>query len=300
MSEKRVAPPDGGSGDLVLIQRHLENLSAGEILEELDARMEEMTDQSCDPELIRLYLDVLEEKEPLGLELDPEASLQRFLEERAGEENTPPEEPAAQAAVSRPAGLRRFRHFPRTLIAAAVVAVLFGLGSMAGSSRLWESVVHLTQGTLQIVPPGASQSGQTSAQPPLEELEFTSLQEALDAYGITEPLAPKWLPEGFESRDVIISVDPDFIRIIAVYQCREKEIRVTVRCYNSQEGLEGFLLEKQEWLQETEYISNHVVHSIFQNVDTYSASWSRGLNVATISGDVTEEELEKIIDSIYD
>ena len=44
MSEKRVAPPDGGSGDLVLIQRHLENLSAGEILEELDARMEEMTD----------------------------------------------------------------------------------------------------------------------------------------------------------------------------------------------------------------------------------------------------------------
>ena len=28
MSEKRVAPPDGGSGDLVLIQRHLENLSA--------------------------------------------------------------------------------------------------------------------------------------------------------------------------------------------------------------------------------------------------------------------------------
>lgn len=106
MSEKRVAPPDGGSGDLVLIQRHLENLSAGEILEELDARMEEMTDQSCDPELIRLYLDVLEEKEPLGLELDPEASLQRFLEERAGEESrsTPPEEPAAQAAVSRPAG----------------------------------------------------------------------------------------------------------------------------------------------------------------------------------------------------
>ena len=41
MSEKRVAPPDGGSGDLVLIQRHLENLSAGEILKELDARMEE-------------------------------------------------------------------------------------------------------------------------------------------------------------------------------------------------------------------------------------------------------------------
>ena len=77
MSEKRVAPPDGGSGDLVLIQRHLENLSAGEILEELDARMEEMTDQSCDPELIRLYLDVLEDlHQKKGVEITVELGLQ--------------------------------------------------------------------------------------------------------------------------------------------------------------------------------------------------------------------------------
>ena len=299
MSEKRVAPPDGGSGDLVLIQRHLENLSAGEILEELDARMEEMTDQSCDPELIRLYLDVLEEKEPLGLELDPEASLQRFLEERAGEESTPPEEPAAQAAVSRPAGLRRFRHFPRTLIAAAVVAVLFGLGSMDGSSRLWESVVHLTQGTLQIVPPGASQSGQTSAQPPLEELEFTSLQEALDAYGITEPLAPKWLPEGFESRDVIISVDPDFIRIATRYTGDEKEIKIVVHRYNSEEALDRVSVEKENGQQDVKYIRGGVEHSIAQNRGFYTASWTNGLNIVSIVGSVTEEELEQMIDSIY-
>ena len=288
MSEKRVAPPDGGSGDLVLIQRHLENLSAGEILEELDARMEEMTDQSCDPELIRLYLDVLEEKEPLGLELDPEASLQRFLEERAGEESTPPEEPAAQAAVSRPAGLRRFRHFPRTLIAAAVVAVLFGLGSMAGSSRLWESVVHLTQGTLQIVPPGASQSGQTSAQPPLEELEFTSLQEALDAYGITEPLVPKWLPEGFESLGVTTNVDPDFIRIAETYSYD-----------NAKEALERVSVEKENGQQDEKYIRGGVEHSLAQNRAIYTASWTNGLNIVSIIGDVTEEELEQMIDSIY-
>lgn len=301
MSEKRVAPPDGGSGDLVLIQRHLENLSAGEILEELDARMEEMTDQSCDPELIRLYLDVLEEREPLGLELDPEASLQRFLEERAGEESrsTPPEEPAAQAAVSRPAGLRRFRHFPRTLIAAAVVAVLFGLGSMAGSSRLWESVVHLTQGTLQIVPPGASQSGQTSAQPPLEELEFTSLQEALDAYGITEPLAPKWLPEGFEFAKVTVNFDAEFLRIAATYKDNGKEAKIVVRRYNSKEALDRVSVEKENGQQDVKYIRGGVEHSIAQNRGFYTASWTNGLNIVSIAGSVTEEELEQMIDSIY-
>lgn len=264
-------------------------------------RLEEMTDQSCDPELIRLYLDVLEEKEPLGLELDPEASLQRFLEERAGEESrsTPPEEPAAQAAVSRPAGLRRFRHFPRTLIAAAVVAVLFGLGSMAGSSRLWESVVHLTQGTLQIVPPGASQSGQTSAQPPLEELEFTSLQEALDAYGIAEPLVPKWLPEGFESLGVTTNVDPDFIRIAETYSYDEKKIKIMIRRYNSEEALDKVSVEKEDEQQDVKYIRGGVEHSVAQNRSIYTASWTNGLNVVSIIGDMTEEELEQMIDSIY-
>lgn len=254
MSEKRVAPPDGGSGDLVLIQRHLENLSAGEILEELDARMEEMTDQSCDPELIRLYLDVLEEKEPLGLELDPEASLQRFLEERAGEES---------------------------------------------SSRLWESVVHLTQGTLQIVPPGASQSGQTSAQPPLEELEFTSLQEALDAYGIAEPLVPKWLPEGFESLGVTTNVDPDFIRIAETYSYDEKKIKIMIRRYNSEEALDKVSVEKEDEQQDVKYIRGGVEHSVAQNRSIYTASWTNGLNVVSIIGDMTEEELEQMIDSIY-
>ena len=211
MSEKRVAPPDGGSGDLVLIQRHLENLSAGEILEELDARMEEMTDQSCDPELIRLYLDVLEEKEPLGLELDPEASLQRFL----------------------------------------------------------------------------------------EELEFTSLQEALDAYGIAEPLVPKWLPEGFESLGVTTNVDPDFIRIAETYSYDEKKIKIMIRRYNSEEALDKVSVEKEDEQQDVKYIRGGVEHSVAQNRSIYTASWTNGLNVVSIIGDMTEEELEQMIDSIY-
>lgn len=225
--------------------------------------------------------------------------LKKMREDMEKVRTVPPEEPAAQAAVSRPAGLRRFRHFPRTLIAAAVVAVLFGLGSMAGSSRLWESVVHLTQGTLQIVPPGASQSGQTSAQPPLEELEFTSLQEALDAYGITEPLAPKWVPEGFETERIDIDVDPDFIRIMAVYQCEEKAVQVTVRNYNSKEELDRISVEKENGQQDVKYIRGGVEHSLAQNRAIYTASWTNGLNIVSIIGDVTEEELEQMIDSIY-
>lgn len=180
-----------------------------------------------------------------------------------------------------------------------MVAVLFGLGSMAGSSRLWESVVHLTQGTLQIVPPGASQSGQTSAQPPLEELEFTSLQEALDAYGIAEPLAPKWLPEGFEFAKVTVNFDAEFLRIAATYKDNGKEAKIVVRRYNSKEALDRVSVEKENGQQDVKYIRGGVEHSIAQNRGFYTASWTNGLNIVSIAGSVTEEELEQMIDSIY-
>lgn len=70
------------------------------------------------------------------------------------------------------------------------------------------------------------------------------------------------------------------------------------RC-NSEEVLDKFSLEKQEGQQDTKYIKGGVVHSVAQNNAAYTASWTNGLNMVSIMGDVTEEELERMIDSIY-
>ena len=84
-----------------------------------------------------------------------------------------------------------------------------------------------------------------------------------------------------------------------MYQYGEKEIKVTVRRYNSEDALERFSLEKQEGQQDTKYTKDGVVHSIAQKNAACTASWTNGLNMASIMGDVTEEELEQMIDSIY-
>ena len=65
------------------------------------------------------------------------------------------------------------------------------------------------------------------------------------------------------------------------------------------DALERFSLEKQEGQQDTKYTKDGVVHSIAQNNAACTASWTNGLNMASIMGDVTEEELEQMIDSIY-
>ena len=69
-----------------------------------------------------------------------------------------------------------------------------------------------------------------------------------------------------------------------MYQYGEKEIKVTVRRYNSEDALERFSLEKQEGQQDTKYTKDGVVHSIAQNNAACTASWTNGLNMASIMG----------------
>ena len=111
--------------------------------------------------------------------------------------------------------------------------------------------------------------------------------------------APKWLPEGFEFAKVTVNFDAEFLRIAATYKDNEKEAKIVVRRCNSEEVLDKFSLEKQEGQQDTKYIKGGVVHSVAQNNAAYTASWTNGLNMVSIMGDVTEEELERMIDSIY-
>ena len=84
-----------------------------------------------------------------------------------------------------------------------------------------------------------------------------------------------------------------------MYQCEQKEIRVTVRRYNSEEVLDRISVEKEDGQQDVKYIRGGVEHSIAQNKGFYAASWTNGLSIVSIAGSLTEEELERMIDSIY-
>lgn len=94
-------------------------------------------------------------------------------------------------------------------------------------------------------------------------------------------------------------MDLDFIRIAEIYVLGEREVKITIRRYNSEEALDGLSFEKQNGQEDQKFIAGGVVHSIAQNNAAYTASWTNGLNMVSIMGDVTEEELEQMIDSIY-
>ena len=87
---------------------------------------------------------------------------------------------------------------------------------------------------------------------------------------------------------------------MAVTYCKyQKKIKIMIRRYNSEEALDKVSVEKEDEQQDVKYIRGGVEHSVAQNRSIYTASWTNGLNVVSIIGDMTEEELEQMIDSIY-
>ena len=72
MPEKKRAPHQSGrgKGNVSQIQGHLCDKTADELLTELEARMDEMTDLTYDEDVIDSYLAALDKKAPLEKDFD--------------------------------------------------------------------------------------------------------------------------------------------------------------------------------------------------------------------------------------
>ena len=106
-------------------------------------------------------------------------------------------------------------------VTAAIIAVLFTgtLTAYALGFDLWEAVAQWTRDTFGF-------ATVESTQP--EANEYNSLQEALDDFGITEALAPTWIPDGYSLYSIDISETPVKRVFIALYQKENAELTVSI------------------------------------------------------------------------
>ena len=85
MSEKKRSPHQSGSGKGNVSQNHghLCDKTADELLTELEARMDEMTDLTYDEDVVDFYLAALEKKAPLEEDFNVERSWEKFRSQHA-------------------------------------------------------------------------------------------------------------------------------------------------------------------------------------------------------------------------
>lgn len=296
MSDARKNPAFGNAEDPSMqIHSHPEE-KLEQLRDKLVDYLAETDEESFDCDDLDAILDELEELEPMPEFSDDRENLARFHQRHAALGATE-SAPTAAMIASSPSGSRSRLSLLKFLPVAVILVLLLGsvmvsafdLGDLFSFIR-WDSEVFQVGG--QEVPHA------TITKMPLEEGEQTTydtLQEALDAFGIKEKLAPQKLPERFELTDVRAYNKRGDVNIYADYVAEDDGF-LSIRYCEITTDVTGFEQAKNHL-----YVQNYIGldHYLISELDRYKAHWQNGEIACYLDGTVSKEEMIQIIESIY-
>lgn len=246
------------------------------------------TDQIDGPlsEELERIREALDRKRPVEYLYTPEESWAQFRADHGDESGVlivPQEEPETGEIQVR---ALRHRTVPallrRVLIAAAVVVVLTGAALAADSLGLWAWAPRWNAAAGRYEPAAQEVSGESP------------IREALAELGITEPVYPAKLPEGFVITESHISEDP--LLLVEQYARGKDRLSITVTSIKSVKSS----IYQKSGTPVREYHSGKSEHYIFENDETITAVWYTKNFATVISANLPFEEIKRIIDSLYE
>ena len=127
-----------------------------------------------------------------------------------------------------------------------------------------------------------------------EVLEYDTLQEALDACGITEVKAPTWLPEGcqFQTVEQICNPDGTSYELYATYKYQESLLAINVIPI----GPDSAGIEKVEKTVDITEMHGQTVY-IIKNINNFTIAWKTQSYEVYLFGP-SQTDLEKIAESM--
>lgn len=289
---------NGHDEDAAQNHKHLDELTADELTDALSDMWDAMDENNYNPAQMDAYLSELEKREPISPGFNVDASLAAFQEKHARlfEQTAPVQLTTAAKPVHR----RRWR----TSLIAAIVAVVMMLCSMVTAQAfgfdIFGAIARWTEDTFRFSTSTQSAENQQNAPAPATDGEFLTLQEALDAYGISELVAPRWYPAGFKTAEVSVSPRTTGVTIQADYEDSGKSISVIIRQYTTVEDADISIgTFEKDASDVTQYEYNGIMHYLMSNNSNNIATWADNMLVCSISGDMSVDELKRMVDSIY-
>lgn len=244
----------------------------------------ELEKEQVDDAAVRLILEVLEERDrdvPIEMNDRIEAAWEKYQ---------------AQAPVRKQPWFSLQRWPMRAAAIVAVVALLiFAVPQSADAENFWERLTRWTDSIFEFFAPGDRRSVDEEY---VFETDNPGLQQVYDtvtALGVTEPVVPMWLPEGFELVECDVNESDSKILISSEFSNGEHTVvlDVAIRKIESQ---------RQYSKDETNakiYEKGGVIHSVLQNEEWWTAAWSKNRLECAIYADCQEETLYEILKSIY-
>lgn len=250
--------------------------------QELDAMLQaELQKENIDDNLVRLILDVLESREmDCPVEYIPAAveAVQKL--ENMGQRTT--------AKVK----------YPRVLKAASILLVagllLFALPRVAHAENLFVLLARWTDSVFEFFNPAKPNDHPEY----VFKTDHPGLQQIYDAVvemGVTDPVVPMWVPEGYELKEIKHYEMPAGATLFASLIDSENNIYFTVILQREENSLK-YAKDRQNV---NVFEVDGVEHYIVSNNDELSAAWKINNLECSVVTDCQEEVLYKILSSIY-
>ena len=172
---------------------------------------------------------------------------------------------------------RRRHHLKRkTLVLAAVISVMLAslLTVQAAGVDVFGAIARWTTELFSFGKTEESRGLVVDGKWPEIDLEqnqqFTSLQEALDYYGVTEVVAPQWIPDEFDQESVSVEQNGIWLAFFAEYA--DENGKMLVISYSSYVSEPPTYYEKSGSLLEIFEISGNTYYA-FKNLNNYIIAW---------------------------
>lgn len=276
--QKDAEDPDGGDLDMVMY-----------IMEVIEKR-EGGVDKTAAADALKDFFSAYATPEGDGLRL--------YSSDNLGDKEAKSDSPKELQKARR----RRLSLKGAGLIAAVLVCV-FSLAacSVGGIGRFFQMVGKWTSEVFTFENAYKGEIPQeigTNAPQPQEDVQYSRIEDALAAYGITERVVPTKLPEGLEIEtvEVIPFESNNSVNFCALYQSDMSYLILQIRQIASQHD-EKF--EKDEG-EVAKYIRDGIPHYFYENVGSSCITWFNGNLECVIDTDLPKDCLIAVVDSIYE
>lgn len=268
--------------NMVCRREFLEQMPTRELDEMLQA---ELRNEKLDDDLVRLILDVLETREtghPVENNEEITAAVEKYAAYLEGVKEPP----------ARPA--RRWGILLKVASILVVVGLLtFVVPQAANAESFFEMLARWTDSVFEFFNPS-----EPNDQPEyVFETDHPGLQQiyaAVVELGITDPVVPMWIPEGYELSNIKVDKWPAEDTIFAEFRNDEYSIAFSIILHNNETPYQH--AKDPQNVQECEIAGNK--HYVFENDGEIIATWSAESIECVIATDC-QEDIHKILRSIY-
>lgn len=264
----------------ILTRESLEKMTTDQLDKLLQA---ELRRDPADGKLVRMILSVLKEREAARpVEIMPESS--EVWEEYQKNTGRRQRRPVCKG-----------RGVLKAAAAAAVVLVLFAaIPQRVEAESFFGRLARWTDSIFELFDPGEDKD-------PVEyvfETDNPGLQQVYDTLvelGVTEPVVPMWLPEGYELTECKVQDSPRKCKVSATFVDKEIILSFVADIYEESTNVE---YQKDETEVETIEMSG-TMHIVIRNNDMWVVVWNKDNIECCISANCQKDMLVEILRSIY-